>query len=791
MKLISQRIILAVLICILTAVPALAQETFDVTSSSCEGKGSITEAMKRANNNRGIDIINITVDEIDFRNCPPYNAPALGDDYYTLEATESVIFEGNGAKVTGSNFWINDQGGSVELQQCHDEYPSGLLSQSPGFVRVGVQKKDNPDITVTVRDLEFDNLSGLALVERQASLILEGVKVIELVSSTRGCDQNIVKARAGANVTATDTRWFENRVHSEAIQGTAFNGVIAGGDDAGGAGDLTIEDSEFVGNGNAGLVSWFGQAGSQVNIVSSKFENTGGIAVLGESASNIVNSIWASDTLLNLSPDDRTSNSSTEDMNIIASTFLFSNVACDAQCQDSTNPGGGYGIGWLVRLGAGDINFIQSAVEVADPDDKSSEETYVKLLDSSGFSADADTWIRPTADQNAAALVAVTGQQDLRTEQQAFIDILVNPFASYNQWATPVVPGKLIDVIDDAACDDNDQNNDGANALRNPINDTCITEDALGQPRVDVNYARNIGAVQVTAAPHLSVAGVGNETVDLDWTKPRDLAGLCGYQVKIKSADDSYTEDVFGADTLSFQATDLINNTEYEFQVEGYVVCPSLANPFGELSGYPSNTVTATPLAPIIGTPMVTATPGDGQVALSWNQVDLGGRYFDAYRIQWRVAGTDEIIGTDIITDQAVTSITITGLKNGTEYQFSVAAVASFEGGEPEVGEPGAVNATPHGDTDTVNRIPDNKYSPATKEQNKPKYWENLGYGDCTKTEVVDDYYGSVWELLNGASALILKSDLVNDVWINPEPGYYGTASAQDISNVIVCDDNP
>jgi hypothetical protein len=87
---------------------------------------------------------------------------------------------------------------------------------------------------------------------------------------------------------------------------------------------------------------------------------------------------------------------------------------------------------------------------------------------------------------------------------------------------------------------------------------------------------------------------------------------------------------------------------------------------------------------------------------------------------------------------------------------------------------------------------PDESLS-AIKEANKPRYWEKNGYGhNCVKHEVGDDF-GSVWEIEDYPFALILKSDQTNNVWTSPEPGsgYYGTASAKDISHAIVCYDNP
>jgi hypothetical protein len=88
-----------------------------------------------------------------------------------------------------------------------------------------------------------------------------------------------------------------------------------------------------------------------------------------------------------------------------------------------------------------------------------------------------------------------------------------------------------------------------------------------------------------------------------------------------------------------------------------------------------------------------------------------------------------------------------------------------------------------------VDRNPDQSLA-ASNKANTPRYWEREPYsfGDCMKHEVPDDF-GSVWDLVGGASALILKSALVNDVWVDPSDGLYGTASAKDISHVIVCVD--
>lgn len=772
-----RRAFLALAMMVVFIRPAVA-ETYTVTSTSCTGPESITAAMDLANANPGTDTISITPGlQIDARVCPPGDFPTPdADDYYFLQATESVIIEGNGAKLTGSNIWIAQNGAQVQSQQCYDELSTKnapgtiLLSASPGLIRVGVPKADNSAITVTARDLEFDNLGGLALVEENASFVLEDARVLNLVPSTRNCAQNLIKAYEGANVTLRGNTWVGNAVHGKVLFGYVLNGLIQGYK----AGDLTIEDSYFSANGTTGMMLWNGQAGSEVKIVSSRFNDTGGIAVGGAATSYIVNSIWSASTLLSPGADDRTSNQSSEDMNIIASTFLYSNVECDVQCQ-SEKLEGGFGRGWLVR-GDGNINFVQSAVEVAYPEEKGDPDwPYVKLLDydpkdpASGFTADGATWIRPTPDQDADALKAVTGQPGLLTEQPAFGS--PGPFTTDAEWATPLIPGELIDRIENAACGQ-------ANELLNPVDGSCIAVDVLGNPRVDGNDKRNIGAVQVDLAPHLVVSATGDGTVDLSWTKPRNpTKTIDGYTLQYREKGTTTWTDIllYGGDTLTSQVTALTNGTEYEFRVDSFVD--------GYPAGYWSNVVTATPYGPI-GAPVVTATPGNGEVALSWTQPPLGGREFNAYTILWRVAGTDEFTGAQATYSYVATTATVTGLKNGTTYEFAVAAKA---GGD--VGPQGLAMATPHGDIGTVNRSPDASLL-ATVQANRPRFWEREPYhfGDCAKYEVWDGF-GSVWEVAEGddLSALILKSDLTNDVWRDPEPGSYGTASAKDISHVILC----
>ena len=76
----------------------------------------------------------------------------------------------------------------------------------------------------------------------------------------------------------------------------------------------------------------------------------------------------------------------------------------------------------------------------------------------------------------------------------------------------------------------------------------------------------------------------------------------------------------------------------------------------------------------------MTATPGITQVDLSWTKPSDGGRVIDTYIIQWRPVGTTSFTGATATfgtnTNPPATQTTITGLTNGTEYEFFVTATA-------------------------------------------------------------------------------------------------------------------
>ena len=684
-------IILVALTTLLTAHPAAA-ETYTVTSTQCEGNGSITEAMGLANANDGVYTITFTQGlKVDAGTCPAttFCATADSNKCFFLQATESVTFDGNGASVVGQISIISSSGVSIEGQRC--TVASDLISAvTPGFIQVGVSGADNTGIVVTINDLDIEEVHAVAVIWENASLIINDSAMARIYALPKPeCKQAAVQAFAGASFEARRTKWSYLAQFAGAPLGIVFNGAISGSN----AGVLTIVDSYFQFVQDSGVISWSGGVNSDVNIVSSRFYDTGGMVFNTQATSNIVNSIWSTEDYGN-TLDDRIINGSSEQLNIIASTLSFGSVGCNVN--DCAGDAGRRGL--VLRLpGAGTINFIESAIGVDLPDAPLSQ-GYLELLDPDsfdpnppafGFSADENTWIQPTGTsdsepggQDAATLKLLTNQPNLLTDAPGLPTF--PPFLSGQvQRATPLVPGELLDRIANAACTE-------ANELINPIDQTCITQDALGNDRVDGNGSRNIGAVQLNEAPHLSVIAVGDGTVDLSWTKPRDVTGLCGYRLtyrEVGTAND-VSVDILDPDTLTRQVTGLTNGVDYEFEVEGLADCTTTP----VVSGFPSNLVTATPMGQLGIAQPTAVTSGDGSLKVDWNApTDLGGFSGQlSYNVVYRPVGTQ----TWINGPQGIPALTatLTGLVNGTTYEIGVLAQTTDGGLSPT---PGTINGTP------------------------------------------------------------------------------------------------
>jgi len=177
----------------------------------------------------------------------------------------------------------------------------------------------------------------------------------------------------------------------------------------------------------------------------------------------------------------------------------------------------------------------------------------------------------------------------------------------------------------------------------------------------------------VPQAPTGVTATPGNAQVSLAWTAS---SGATSYNVKRATASGGPYTVVGSPATTSFTNTGLTNGTTYFYVV-------TAVNASGESGN--STQVSATPQAPAPQPPTgLSATPGNGQVSLSWT-ASSGATSYNVKRATTS-GGPYTLVGSP-----TTTSFTNTALTNGTTYYYVVTAVnASGESGNST-----QVSATP------------------------------------------------------------------------------------------------
>lgn len=195
---------------------------------------------------------------------------------------------------------------------------------------------------------------------------------------------------------------------------------------------------------------------------------------------------------------------------VSASSFYWTQPACAGPACVVT------GMGFWTR-GSATVAIQTSAVGAAAAFADSGP---VLFGDTSKFSSDDRSWVQQTANQSNADLKTI-----LPKVMTSYPGLPPQPTSCF--WIDPLTPmlgtvtkpGVLIDAVSDAACPA------GANALPNPIDNSCTTEDVLGNPRVDAgNSTRSIGAIQNVQSPFLTVGDVDATSVQVSWNRPVDPA---------------------------------------------------------------------------------------------------------------------------------------------------------------------------------------------------------------------------------------------------------------------------
>ena len=210
----------------------------------------------------------------------------------------------------------------------------------------------------------------------------------------------------------------------------------------------------------------------------------------------------------------------------------------------------------------------------------------------------------------------------------------------------------------------------------------------------DPSDTNTVTPAAVPDQPMLS-ATPGNQQVELSWTAPADNGSLItDYTVTVSPPDGTCTPVA-----TSCTVVGLNNGTEYTFTV-------TATNGVGD--GPASDQVTATPAA-VPDKPSLTATPGNQQVELSWTAPADNGSSITDYTVTVSPPHGN--------CTPVVTSCTVVGLNNGTEYTFTVTATNANGDGpasDPVTATPAAVPDTTTPDTTTPDTTTPDTTTPDT-----------------------------------------------------------------------------
>ena len=173
-----------------------------------------------------------------------------------------------------------------------------------------------------------------------------------------------------------------------------------------------------------------------------------------------------------------------------------------------------------------------------------------------------------------------------------------------------------------------------------------------------VGLSTSTSTVNLTATP-------GAAQVTLAWSAPASPGGtITDYEIEFRengtSAWTTFTDGV--SSSTGGVVTGLTNGTAYNFRVATILST-------GVTSSYTS-VVTATPRT-TPSAPSPSATPGNRQIALSWTAPGNGGSAITDYTVEYKASSSSS---WTTFTDgtSSTPAITVTGLLNGTGYDFRV-----------------------------------------------------------------------------------------------------------------------
>jgi len=182
----------------------------------------------------------------------------------------------------------------------------------------------------------------------------------------------------------------------------------------------------------------------------------------------------------------------------------------------------------------------------------------------------------------------------------------------------------------------------------------------------------------IPGAPTIRTATAGNTSATVNWSAPAPNGGsaITGYSVQVQTAAGVLVAPLrlAGPTATSLVVTGLTNGTSYRFRVQATNAAGTGA--FSALSNAVTPAVITVPGAPTIGT----AVAGNTTASVAWTPpASNGGSAITSFSVQVINPVTGAQIGalqpTTGATAGTATSLVVTGLTNGTSYQFRVRAL--------------------------------------------------------------------------------------------------------------------
>ena len=194
----------------------------------------------------------------------------------------------------------------------------------------------------------------------------------------------------------------------------------------------------------------------------------------------------------------------------------------------------------------------------------------------------------------------------------------------------------------------------------------------------------------VANSPTISSASASSGAITVNFTSPSFDGGaaITGYRLTATPTAGGTTVSDNSCVTAPCTLNGLENGIEYTVTV-------AALNEAGTGSAStPSPALT--PVTNAMAVQGLVSTPGDATLAVSWTTpADLGGGTFTRYEVRLRtVGGSWPMTATQNVASQATTSLTLTGLDNGTEYEVQVVTITSANA-ESFEGNTAVVSAVP------------------------------------------------------------------------------------------------